>query len=183
MPPPSVSARLKRWKNQTRPSNTGAATKRPQEADSFWESDMTDEHYDFDVRGLLCDSCVVPDGKLYILGGGWTSLTPPAYPASVGRIAVALTVEIPYEATDQTHQLAIQLIDVNEQPHPSEVHIEGQLSIGRPAELTPGEPQTLCIGVHFDQVKFEEPGRWSFKVSLNGHEVERLAFQMLPATA
>ena len=60
---------------------------------------------------LLCDAAQVADGKLYILGGGWSVTGPMPMPS-----AIAVKVEVDWHEVDQLHEWEVSLID--EDGHP-----------------------------------------------------------------
>ena len=55
---------------------------------------------------MLADFAQAVNGKLYIMGGGW-SLTGPAPSPS----AIAIKVEVPWNDTNRKHSLKLELLD------------------------------------------------------------------------
>ena len=63
------------------------------------------------VTMLLADSAQVAEGKLYILGGGWSVIGPDPAPS-----AVALKLEVDWHETERTHHWELFLEDADGQP-------------------------------------------------------------------
>src|SRR6266536_1252452 len=87
------------------------------------------------VTMMLADAAQVADGKLYILGGGW-SVTGPG--PSV--FAIALKIEVPWDQTNQRHHFALRLLDQDAQAAmiagaTDPLVIEGEFEVGRPAGI------------------------------------------------
>ena len=56
------------------------------------------------VTMLLCDSAQVADGKLYILGGGWSFVGPDPAP-----MALAIKVDVPWTEGNVAHHWVLEL--------------------------------------------------------------------------
>ena len=61
------------------------------------------------VTILLADSAQAVQGKLYILGGGWSI----AGPGPI-TMAIAIKIEIPWTEANTRHQLRVALFDEDE---------------------------------------------------------------------
>lgn len=151
---------------------------------------------EFGVRGWLCDSAVTAEGKLYVQGGGWNLLSPPVFPAQLPRIGIAICVDVPYTATNQTHTLTItlqgedgQLLGLgpvlNDPTDPAGIpkpgQIEAQFNLGRPPGLMAGDAQPVPFALNIDGYMLASPGAYAFVVSIDGTEMERLIFRAVPA--
>jgi hypothetical protein len=155
----------------------------------------TSEELGFVVRAILCDSAAVESNKLYIQGGGWNWVSPPQYPVVMGRIGLAMTIEVPYGATNRPHKLSIRLRseDGAEYQAPGgdgdesdtaaadarHLRADAGFTLGRPPMLQAGESQILALAMNFDQLEFEHPATWSFVITIDGLEVERLRFRLV----
>jgi Family of unknown function (DUF6941) len=80
----------------------------------------------YKVNLMLADSAQVADGKLYVLGGGWSIIVPGS------PFAVCGIIDIPWHQGTEWHSLRLELIDGDGEP--LRVPVEGQ-----------DEPQTLVI--------------------------------------
>ncbi|MBA3560097.1 MAG: hypothetical protein H0W30_16030, partial [Gemmatimonadaceae bacterium] len=72
----------------------------------------------FKVNLMLADSAQVADGKLYVLGGGWSLIVPG------GPFAVCGIIDIPWHAGTDWHTLRLELIDGDGEP--VRVPVDGQ---------------------------------------------------------
>src|SRR6266849_4778866 len=86
------------------------------------------------VTMLLADAAQVADGKLYILGGGWTITGPGPSP-----FAIALKFEVPWSRSKQKHRVSIDLLDADGRAvslggpdDPSPFVIEGEFEVDAP---------------------------------------------------
>jgi len=60
---------------------------------------------------LLADSAQVSEGKLFVLGGGWSRIGPGPTPS-----AVAIIIEVPWDQTNVTHRWRLELVDSDGRP-------------------------------------------------------------------
>lgn len=102
------------------------------------------------VTMLLADSAQAVNGKLYILGGGWSVTGPGPVPS-----AIALKIEVPWDRANQRHDLKIALVDGD--GHPVQVptpegerplELNSQFEVGRPPGLRPGTPLDVALAVN-----------------------------------
>ena len=101
---------------------------------------------------LLADAAQVAEGKLYILGGGWSMTGPSEVPS-----AIAIKIEVPWDQANRQHHFVLELFDGDCQSVKmgnDAVKIQGQFETGRPAGLAPGthrpsEPgaRALCVAL------------------------------------
>ena len=88
------------------------------------------------VTMMLADSAQEADGKLFILGGGW-SVTGPEIPPS----AVAMKIDVPWDQANRPHEWVLELLTEDGQPLEIEgqaLRVEGQFEVGRPPGTAPG---------------------------------------------
>lgn len=137
------------------------------------------------VTMLLADSAQAVDGKLYILGGGW-SVTGPGPSA----FAIAMKIEVPWDEANRRHKLQLSLADTDAQPvkiptpageHP--VEVTGEFEVGRPPGLKPGTPLDVTIAINVGPLQLPPDSRFVWQLSIDGHAEEdwRLAFSTRPA--
>lgn len=146
------------------------------------------------VDAFLCDGVEGVGGKLYALGIGWNHIAVAQFPVRLPRLGVGLVFHVPYTATNQPHEffLSLQHEDgallplADAAPGTDEgtvedgkiVRVGGQLNIGRPAELPPGDEQVAALAVQLDGVEFPNPGRYAIVVTMDGTEDARLNFRL-----
>lgn len=134
---------------------------------------------------LLADAAQTADGKLYILGGGW-SITGPG-PSSM---AVALKVGVPWDQANRPHQFVLALLDGDGHPVElpvaedvvADIRITGELEVGRPVGLKPGTPLDVPLAVNIGPLPLMPGGRYVWRLSIDGetHEEWQLAFDVRP---
>ena len=88
------------------------------------------------VTMLLADAAQAVEGKLYVLGGGWSITGPDPTPS-----AIAVYIQVPWDRTNVEHAFRFDLVDSDgdsveletetgvEEP----ITIEGSFEVGRPA--------------------------------------------------
>lgn len=119
---------------------------------------------------LLCDAAQVADGKLYILGGGW-SLTGPAPAPS----AIAVKIEIDWHEAVTSHHWELWLENADGQPvtletpdGPQMVEIRGDFEVGRPEGIPEGSPIDLPLAVNLGPIPLEPGSRYNWRLSIDG---------------
>lgn len=133
---------------------------------------------------MLADSAQVAEGKLFVMGGGWTTTNPTPTP-----FAIAGMVDIPWEMTNQQHVMRFELIDADGEPvivetpnGPEAAFIEGGFEVGRPPGVPRGTAIPLPIAINHPGLQLPAGGRFEWRYSINGgeHEDWRLAFGTRP---
>jgi len=143
-----------------------------------------------EVDAFIADHVAVAEGKLYANGGGWDRSVSALFPA-VLKVGLGVLIKVPWTATNETHLLEIHLEDPDgnvlplaDAPPgaPTESHdgkfrrIKAQFTIGRPAQATPGDEQTIAMAVMLDPLSIETPGRKSIILQIDGTPMKRLTF-------
>ena len=134
---------------------------------------------------LLCDSAQVAEGKLYILGGGWSLTGPDPTPS-----AIAMKLEVDWNEADQPHHWELFLEDADGHPVtlPSPegnqpVEVRGDFQVGRPAGLAPGSPVDLPLAVNVGPLPLQPGTRYAWRLVVDGHAGDEwsLSFTTRPA--
>lgn len=147
------------------------------------------------VDAFLCDSIEGVGGKLYAIGIGWNSIGAMQLPTRHPRIGVGLVIHTPYTATNQPHEVLVQIEDQEgnaislgdatpgADPRTIEdgklVRLGGQFNVGRPPGLAVGDEQVVTFALQFDGVEFQVPGLYSVIVTVDGSQEARLPFRLL----
>ena len=119
------------------------------------------------VTLLLADSAQAVEGKLYILGGGWSIIGPEPTP-----MAIAVKIEVPWDQTNRRHTWQFVLLDSDGRPVTAEEQadrdrrrVRGRASRRdqagnthrlaarhqhRPAALTPDSRYVWCLSIDGD---------------------------------
>lgn len=129
---------------------------------------------------LLADYAVVSDGKLTIVGGGWSQTGPE--PAAFG---IALLIQVPWDQANAPHAFQMQLLDADGEPVVLETDEDGEqpvafggdFEVGRPPGLKPGTPLDFPVAMNSTPMPLE-PGRYEWRLTIDGksHQDWTLAF-------
>ena len=122
------------------------------------------------VLMLLADSAQVSDGKLYILGGGWT-LTGP-YPAPQ---ALAIKFIVDSHELNVAHHWEVVLEDADGRPiiidtpeGPQPVEVRGDFQAGEPEGALPGTPVDVPIAINFGPLPLAPGSRYVWRAIIDG---------------
>ncbi len=116
---------------------------------------------------ILADGAKVAEGKLYMLGGGWTKITPPILP-SKHLTHLAIGIKAAWDETDERHIFVLRL----EAPSGQVREIAGgEFQMGRPADVPEGSEQTLLLAMPLIMQLGEQPGRYVVTLSVDGEEL------------
>jgi hypothetical protein len=122
---------------------------------------------------LLADYAVVSDGKLTIVGGGWSQTGPE--PAAFG---IGLLIQVPWDQANTMHVFAVELVDsdgaevvLEEDDEEQTVAFGGEFEVGRPPGLKPGTPLDFPVAVNSTPLPLE-PGRYEWRLTIDGNSRE-----------
>jgi hypothetical protein len=117
---------------------------------------------------LLADYAVVSDGKLTIVGGGWSQTGPE--PASFG---IALLIQVPWDQANTLHSFSVELLDADgvavvlETPEDEQaVAFGGEFEVGRPPGLKPGTPLDFPVAMNSTPLPLEA-GRYEWRLTID----------------
>lgn len=130
---------------------------------------------------LLCDWAEVLNGKLYMMGAGWTRVSA-GQPVIVG---VAILIRVPWGLANQKHHLTFEIATEDGAPFVQEtsggrlpVRIDGDFEVGRPTGVTPGS--MLDLPVAFKAGPLVLPaGRYVGQLFIDGSLEKSVAFEAL----
>jgi hypothetical protein len=139
------------------------------------------------VTLLLADAAQAVNGKLYVLGGGW-SLTGP----DPSAMALAVKIEVPWDRANLKHRWLLELLDEDgnavEMPSAAAggavqpLRIEGEFEAGRPPGLKPGTPLDVALALNFAPLPLAAGGRYVWRLSIGGFDDDwQVAFSTRPA--
>ena len=133
---------------------------------------------------ILGDFARVAEGKLDVIGGGWTYTGPD--PVTMG---LGIIVEVPWDQANTTHELALSLLGADgrpvELPGPDgmqTIQLATQFEVGRPAGQAAGTPIPFPLAVNVNAVPLPPGERFEWRLEINGqtHEDWSLRFQTRP---
>jgi hypothetical protein len=128
---------------------------------------------------LLCDAAQEVNGKLYILGGGWSLIHAPGIPVPV---TLAIKLAVPWDQANQRHHIRAALMDadgVAVDLGAGPVQAEGDVEVGRPPGVKPGTNLDVPFVLPFGVLIFEA-GTYVWELDVNGEPVAREPFIVLP---
>jgi hypothetical protein len=105
---------------------------------------------------ILADAAQVANGKLFILGGGWSVYRSAVYPAQV-QLALGISILIDWSEAGIRHPVTITMADAAGVLVIPE--LRGQVEAGKPAELGAGVTQRALLAVNAGLV-IPRPGRY-----------------------
>lgn len=124
---------------------------------------------------LLADYAVVQDGKLNLIGAGWTVISggDRAVPIGIGVIFA-----VPWDQANQPHEFQIKLVDedgkqamfqTNPEGPGEPLIIPGQFEVGRPPGVPPGTTLQSVIAINLGPLPLP-PGRgYAWRLELDGN--------------
>jgi hypothetical protein len=121
------------------------------------------------VTMLLADYAAVADGKLTIVGGGWSVTGPDPVP-----FAIAILFEVPWDQANVKHRFRLDLVDSDGKPilsGPEEdadpIALEGEFETGRPPGLKPGTALSVPIAFNLPGPPIPPGGRYEWRLAVN----------------
>lgn len=126
---------------------------------------------DVEVTLILADSAQAIDGKLYLLGGGWTFIGPGPAPA-----ALAGLVHVPWNRTNSKLAVRFELVDadgalvrfVDDSGKESSVTIEMALEVGRAPGSPEGMVQNTPFAINLSPLPFRPGQSYEWRCSVDG---------------
>jgi hypothetical protein len=98
---------------------------------------------------LLCDAAQEVNGKLYIIGAGWTNLVQPDMPSSM---ALGIIVHFEWNETNRKQPIELELqtdngevVEIDGQP----VRVATTMEVGRPPGVKPGTEINAALASSF----------------------------------
>ena len=134
---------------------------------------------------LLADSAQAVNGKLYILGGGWSLIGPESAPS-----AIAMKIDVPWNESNKRHTLRLDLLTEDDQPVmiPTQigerpVQITSYFEVGRPPGLTPGQDLDVALAINIGPLPIPPGGRYVWRCWINDETQDewKLTFSTRPA--
>jgi len=133
------------------------------------------------VTLLLADYAEAVNGKLYVMGGGW-SITRP----EPGPMAIAVKIEVPWVDANRTHTLRLALIDADGTavlgPDGKPFEVRGDFEVGRPPGLKEGTPLDFVLALNIGRGELPASSRFQWRLTIDdtGHEDWFVQFSTRP---
>jgi hypothetical protein len=129
------------------------------------------------TSAMLADAAQVQGGKLFVLGGGFDTISVRSLPAVHRTLTLAMVAEVEPDERQRDLELLISLID--EDGTDMGVQAKGRLRVGAPPNLPPGSSSIVPIVSPFHNITFPAAKGYTFVVSLNNNELARIAFRVI----
>jgi hypothetical protein len=128
---------------------------------------------------ILCDWAEVINGKLYMMGAGW-SRTQADAPLS---ISVAVMIKVPWTEANRKHKLRFGLVTEDGQSFsppnaPGPIDIPGEFEVGRPPGLAEGSSLDTMLTYRFAGMTLPG-GRYAFEMRIDDQMAGRVSFETL----
>jgi hypothetical protein len=133
---------------------------------------------------LLADAAQAVGGKLYILGGGWSTILAGA------PFAIAVKVDVPWSEGTKTHKLRLELVDSDGNPFEvptsdgegEPLAVEQDFCTGIPPNVKVGTPLDYTYTFTAVGMPLEPNMRYEWRLSIDGESNPdwRLAFNTAP---
>lgn len=124
---------------------------------------------------ILADGAEVVNNKLYLIGGGWETLTVNAGLPVLHPCAVAVAFSVPWNETNQQHTIEIAIDDLD---GTELVKLEGQVEVGRPAGIPLGEAQRIQMALKLS-LPLGRLGTHVIIARIEGQEARRVQFNVV----
>ncbi len=128
------------------------------------------------TTAMLADQAQVTAGKLFVLGGGFDTLTTRSVPAVHRSIAVVLVAEIGPADRNRDLEVTIRLVD--EDGGETGVEANGKFRVGAPSSLPAGATSSVPLVTMFNNLRFEKQGGYVFAVEHEGAELARIPLRV-----
>jgi hypothetical protein len=124
------------------------------------------------VSMMLADAAQVAEGKLSVLGGGWSQTGP--FPT---LFAIAMDVKVPWNMANAKHQFRLELVDSSGRTvsvsapngDEREMVVYKELEVGRPPGVLPGSALDAPMAIAFPSGLPLEPGaRYEWRLMIDG---------------
>ena len=126
---------------------------------------------------LLCDAAQAADGKLYVLGGGFSHVYTPNAPATM---ALAILIAVPWNRANEKHTVEAVLVTADGQQvemGDTPIMAGGELEVGRPPGLRAGTQLNTSLVFNFNGLVLEI-GDYVWELRVNGGTQARAPFRV-----
>jgi len=132
------------------------------------------------TTAMLADAAQVQGGKLFVLGGGFDTISARTIPVVHRSLTLAMVAEVEPDERHRDLEIAIQLMD--EDGVALDVEAKGKLRVGAPPNLPPGSASIVPIVSPFYNIRFPEAKGYAFLVTFEDEELSRVRFRVVQVT-
>jgi hypothetical protein len=117
---------------------------------------------------MLADSAQIADGKIYILGGGWSVIGPDPAPS-----AIVIKLNVDRHEVDRIHHWELVLEDADGRAvtlgdDMQPVEIRGEFSVGAPDGVPEGAPVDFPIALGIPPLQLAPSSRFQWRLFIDG---------------
>jgi hypothetical protein len=126
---------------------------------------------------LLCDWAEELNGKLYMMGAGWSRILK-VQPLNV---TLGVKVYVPWDQANRKHSISMQLLTEDGDPVSFDdrpVETRGDIEVGRPVGMRPGSDIDAAFVMSFKNLDLGE-GRYYWVLEIDGSMIERVTFDVV----
>lgn len=130
---------------------------------------------------VVADAAIAAEGKHYIHGGGWDSITGSSLPLIHPSIAIAFLIRVPWAETNMPFSLELDVLDADAAsilPTPPGP-VGGPMTVGRPPNAIPANPLLVPMVFTLNGLAFAQPGDYVFVIRVNGEERARFPIHIV----
>ena len=124
---------------------------------------------------ILADGAEVVNNKLYLIGGGWESLTVNAAFPVEHPCALAAAFRVPWSESNRQHDVELA---IHNREGRELARVPGQIEVGRPAGIPRGDAQRVQMAINL-VLPLECPGTYSVIARIAGEEARRAPFEVV----
>ncbi len=129
------------------------------------------------TTAMLADAAQVQGGKLFVLGGGFDTISARSLPVVHRNLTLAMVAEIEPDERHRDLEILIQLLD--EDGRSLDIEARGKLRVGAPPNLPPGATSIVPIVSPFYNIQFTEAKGYAFIVTFEDDEIARIKFRVV----
>ena len=123
---------------------------------------------------VLGDYAQAVQGKLNLIGGGWSVHHATQYPSTL-PFGIAIGILVPWSLTNRTHRFELV---IKGSEGPDLVKGDGDFEVGREPGIPAGMTQRVTLGMS-GQLQVPEPGTYEIIVT-SADSMKRVTFEALP---
>ena len=129
------------------------------------------------TTAMLADAAQVQGGKLFVLGGGFDTISARTVPVVHRSLTLAMVAEVDPDERHRDLEIAIVLVDEDGQA--LDVEAKGKLRVGAPPNLPPGSASIVPIVSPFYNIRFPDAKGYAFVINFEDDELARVRFRVV----
>lgn len=128
---------------------------------------------------VLADAAETVNNRLYLIGGGWTTLTINGKLPLIHPCAVAVAFSVPWSEANQQHNVEIA---IEEEDGTGLAKVEGHVEVGRPPGTPIGAGQRVQMAIQL-ALPLQRLGAHSVIARVDRQEAGRASFYVVAGPA